>query len=155
MKLELMNGNKAPEERRLLLQPISRLYTLPEFTVDRATSDSTLIRVFYELAIKLTKELPISPKSFAYYRDNYIPSSLRDGIHNEAQLIDYLGWEMEKPARNDGRYRMGFRSIYYILDQNIDQIKVAYICEINKKLAPFYKVYRYPALLIPSCVFGE
>ena len=148
-------ASRAPQERQLLLYPIYRLATIPEFRIDTTTSGSRLVRVFYELAIKLTDELPIKAENFAYYRDNYIPYALRDDITDKAQLIDYLDWEMKKPAPDDSRYRLGFRSIYFILDQNIDQIDVMYISTIHKKLALFYNAYRHPALLIPGCDPGD
>ena len=148
-------ASQASWERQLLLHTVHQLATIPKFNTDTATSDPRLVRNFYELAIRLTDELPIKPENFAYYRDNYVPYSFRDVITNKAQLIDYLDWEMKKPSRNDSRYQMGFRSVYFILNQNIDRIAAAYIIMIHKKLAPFYNIYRYPALLIPGCELGD
>ena len=155
MNFASTKASQTPWESQLLLHTVHQLATIPKFNTDTATSDPRLVRNFYELAIRLTDELPIKPENFAYYRDNYVPYSFRDVITNKSKLIDYLDWEMKKPAPDNGRYQMGFRSIYFILNQNIDRIDVAYISTIHKKLALFYNLYRYPALLIPGCELGD
>ena len=107
-----------------------------------------MVRIFYDVAIKLTEELPIKCH-FRYYADNFSAYDVR----NVGQLIEFFKFNKENVNRDDSRYRMGFRSIWVILDDNLANIDEFYICEINKLLQPFFMLYAHKELLIPGCEF--
>lgn len=140
-----------PLERQAMLWPIEAICLHPQFTIENANEDPTLVKVFYEVGIRLTSELSIPADNFAYYRDNFVPNELRACVQNKDELIDYLGWELLKPRRHDSRYMMGFRSWCFILRENIHLLDALYLSDIHKQLTPFYKVYKHPHYLVWGC----
>lgn len=144
-----------PFERYLLLTPISVLYLHPEFVQQKEDIDKEQIQIFYKVAIQLTQQLTLPQDVFPYYRDNFVAYELRDCITNADELVDYFEWEMKRPRPNDSRYMLGFRSIEFILRENIRQIDGEFICSIHQMLTPFYHHYKYPALLVPGCDFSR
>jgi len=131
-------------DKMLLLRPISRLYELPEFDDDETSKQFT--DSFYDVVIKLTRELTINENEFRYFKINLTT----ENIENKDQLIGWLIRERKCPSRNDSRYLLGFRSIWYILKNNLDKVDGKYISDINSRLRPFFASYRHKTILIPG-----
>jgi hypothetical protein len=128
----------------LLLQPISRLYEIPEFEIGK--NPGILIETFYMVAVKLTKELSLDENGFRYYKMNFT----NEKIDNKPELIEFLLREMEYPSFNNSRYLLGFRSIWFILRNNLETIDGKYIADINYRLSPFFEAYKNKSMLVPG-----
>jgi hypothetical protein len=139
-----INKPEIPIEKILLLIPISRLYEIPEFQSDVTSKKYT--DAFYNVVIKVLKEFEIKDEEFNYIRKNLTSEE----IYNREQLIGWLLREKQNPIPNDSRYRLGFRSVSYILRNNLDKINGLYIAEVNAMLKPFYDTYKYKSLLVPG-----
>lgn len=146
--------NTSQELKTLLLRPVYQLSLMSEnrdFNIEEATMNNELVIAFYELAIKLTKELSLTNERFEYYKKNFGTRS----ANNKIELVNFLQSQKANIIRNDSRYKMGFRSIYTILNDNLDKLDVDYILSINKQLQPFYSIYKRHELLISGCTFIE
>lgn len=146
--------NLSQELKTILLRPVYQLSIMSEnrdFNIEEATTNKELVVTFYNLAIKLTKELSLTDKRFDYYKRNFGAYN----TNNKNELVVHLQFQKANITKNDSRYQMGFRSIYTILDDNFDKIDADYILSINKQLQPFYSVYKRHELLIPGCTFIE
>lgn len=149
IKRSMMNTTQ--ELKTLLLKPVYQLSIMSDnkhFNIEEATMNNELVMAFYELAINLTKELSLTDERFEYYKKNFGTHSAND----EIELVNFLQSQKANIIKNDLRYEMGFRSIYTILNDNINKLDVNYILSINKQLQPFYSVYKRHELLISGCI---
>jgi len=127
-----------------LINKIATVQQVPNFNLDNPTMNPYLIDSFYKTAIKVLQDISIDPKYFGYIKKNFSAYS----VNNISELIGYLKHEMKEPKRNDSRYYMGLRSIYFVLRQNISAINVDYIDSVNNSLTPFYENYSEPRDLL-------
>jgi hypothetical protein len=125
--------NEWGEQKTLFLGNVAGLYAHPRFNVEEPTMNPRLLSTFYDIAIDVTKTLTIREENFSYYKGNYSAHN----VENKTQLLSFLALQKENPQRHDSRYMMGFRSVYFILWQNIDKIDATYMEHLNAKLAPF------------------
>ncbi len=116
-----------------LINIFARLGQFPEYSIVNPNQNKTLIDSFYKTMIKLISELFLDDKYFDYFKTNLT----RISVENKEQLIGCLKKEMENPQRNDSKFLLGFRSIHFILRENIDKINVSYIDSIYDSLNPF------------------
>lgn len=132
--------------KSMLLMPISRFYLIPEFEIENSTMDQSLLNAYFEVVFKLIHDFGIKVENFEYHARNFgFPT-----VDNQDNLLIELNKEQKDPSRNDSRYRLGFRSIWVILNDNIDVINPNYIGEINKILTPFFLHYKHKELFIPG-----
>jgi hypothetical protein len=128
-----------------LLLPISRLYELPQFNIEDSTMNEELLKAYFEVAIKLVTEFDLGDDNlFKYHASNFLAFS----VQNRNELIGYLKREQQNPTENNARYRLGFRSISFIMENNLDKIDTFYISYINSKLQPFFSSFKHTELLI-------
>lgn len=139
-ELIIKNTNELFFSKCLLLQPISRLYLLPNFD----SHEEILKTSYYEVIIKLLNDFDIHDK-FNYHKSNF---RINAPLSNKSELIGYLHKESEKINEDKNPYILGLRSIYVILDDNLDKINAAYISNINYKLQPFFNSYEHKELLV-------
>lgn len=136
-------------EKLNLISPFSIFCALPDFEVDNPTMDKQLTSAFYNAARKLVFDLKYTEDEFNYCKKNYLAYQ----VTNKSELIDFLIEQRDHLELNDSRYYLGFRSIYFTLRQNINNVDYEYISEINKILTPFYMYYRHKELFIPGLEF--
>jgi hypothetical protein len=130
-----------------LLLPIARFYELPHFETENPIMNKELVNSYLDVAIKLVSEFDLGDKNlFKYHARNFMAPN----VQNKDQLLGYLLREREYPIHNEARYRLGFRSIYVLLYDNIDKIDTFFISNINSILEPFFKSYRHKELFIPG-----
>ena len=130
-----------------LLLPIARLYEMPYFEIEESTMNEKLVDAYFNVLIKLLRKFDFgNQRSIKYHAGNLNVSN----AENKDQILGSVLREKKYPTRNDSRYRMGFRSIYILLYDNIDKIDVFYILEINSMLKPFFNAYKNKELLIPG-----
>ena len=131
---------KKPEfdlHKNYLLDNICCLYEIPKFNIDNPTMNKELLTTLYEVSIDLLLKFHKSDKNnIEYIASNY--SIKTNDVHS---LIDFLEKELRSPSRNDGRYRMGFRSVYILISNNLEEIEVNELKDILNKLTPFFKSY--------------
>ena len=72
-------------------------------------------------------------------------------VTNIKELIHFLELQKSNFKRNDSRYRLGFRSLWFIINENLSSITLEDIANFNKKLKPFYKYYAHPNRLVFGC----
>jgi hypothetical protein len=141
------NKNKSFNLYKLhLLSLISKLYEFPHFEIDNPKMNIELVKSFYDVAIKLTIDLDVTPSQFEYYKLNFGAKN----ISGEPELTEYLINQRNNISTNDSRYLLGFRSIYFILRENIEKIDCEYFLQIIKMLKPFFVSYKYKELFIPN-----
>ncbi|GAO31729.1 hypothetical protein [Geofilum rubicundum] len=133
-------------EKLQMISPFSVFCTLPDFEVDNPTTNENLVLPFYDAAMRLICDLSYSPDEFNYCAKNFQAQNVADKL----DLIDFFSLQKNFVAQNDSRYRLGFRSFYFALRQNLDNIDFDYIASINKTLAPFYLNYKHKELFIPG-----
>ena len=138
-------------DKHHLISFYSSFSELPLFEIENATMDKTLVNAFYNVAIKLTKEMKFTDSQFSYFKKNF----LAFGVKSKMDMIEYLTKEREQINRNDGRYLLGFRSVFAALKNNIDKIGLNYLAEINCMLTPFFISYMHKELLIFGLTFIE
>ena len=130
-------------EKYFMLANISRLYSIPEFEMDNPTMDKELINILYDV----TNELLLKYSVDSEHRMQYIASNFNVNTNDRIELISALEEERNNPNRDDSRYRMGFRSVYVLISDNIDKIKKSELKEILEKLKPFFDNYKRKDLL--------
>lgn len=143
-KKEVQKNEKIDFGKNHIISIYSRFCSLPDFQVENPTMNKILVHSFYNVAIKLTKDLDLTDSQFNYYKKNFLAKNVRD----KSDLIEYLINEKLRINKNDSRYYLGFRSIYFILNQNINIINYKYLSEINKMLTPFFISFKHKELLI-------
>ena len=136
------------EEREImksrLIRPLASFYCHPNFEVNQIITNEILLESFYKVAIKLTNDFEMSKSQFDYYKKNF-------GAHyvdNRIELTCYLTNQSLYEQRSDARYYLGFRSVYFILYNNLEKINYNYCLEINKLLKPFFDSYKCKDLLV-------
>lgn len=117
--------------------------SLPHFEILDSTMNQLLVRRFYNVAIKLTKDFEFTDSQFEYFKNNFLAKNTK----NKLDLIEYLITEREQNNRNDSRYYLGFRSVYCVLNNNLETISYEYLVEINRILEPFFSSYKHTELL--------
>lgn len=136
--------NEDPLEwkKRHMLLNINRLYELPNFSVSNATTNSKLVNLFYCVSIDVILTCNIDSNHIGFVSRNY----LLDCDHKSilAYKLNRLRFNME---RNDSRYTLGFRSLSFILHENIENLTVTYIQEKLDQLRPFFSCYSHSELL--------
>jgi hypothetical protein len=131
----------------MFLLPIARFYEMPDFEIEESTMNKKLVDAYFNVLIKLLREFDFgNQRSIKYHAGNLNVSN----AENKDQILGSVLREKKYPTRNDSRYRMGFRSIYTLLYDNIDKIDAFYIMEINSMLKPFFNAYNHKELLIPG-----
>jgi len=131
--------------KSMLLLPISRFYLIPDFEVENATMNDCMLASYFAVVNKILIDFEIE-KDFSYHAENFGFKKAQ----TKKELIMLLKNEQLSPSRNDSRYRLGFRSISSIINDNISTIKPSYIKEINLILEPFFLNYRHKELFIPG-----
>lgn len=135
-----------------LLESMSPLYLFPEFTIENATESPELVIPFYNFAIELTQKYMVNERSLDDYINNFtMENSHPKSVTNIDELIHFLESQKNNIKRNDSRFERGFRSIWFILKENLSNITLEDIANFNKKLNPFYKYYKYPNRLVFGC----
>tara|TARA_Y100000589_G_scaffold330539_1_gene380493 strand:+ start:252 stop:788 length:537 start_codon:yes stop_codon:yes gene_type:complete len=129
-----------------LLSLISKLYETSHFEVDNPTMNIELVKSFYNVAIKLTIDLDVTPSQFEYYKLNFGAKN----ISGKSELTEYLINQRNNISTNGSRYLLGFRSVYFILRENIEKIDCEYFLQIIKMLKPFFVNYKHKELFIPN-----
>lgn len=132
----------------LLLYPIMQLAQSPDyFDIQRLKDDYPKYkRKFFSCVIDMIDELDIDDEN----RLNYIAENILGPIKfsNKRDVTDFLEQELTKENLDMRFLSLGFRSIYFLLDDNINQITVEYIRSINKKLYPFFVLFKNKELLL-------
>lgn len=126
-----------------ILMNFSNFCGLPHFEIANATMDKLLVRSFYDVIIKLTNDFDYTISQFEYFKNNL----LAKGVKTKTELVGYLITEREQINQNDSRFYLGFRSIYSVLNNNIENVSYEYLAEINQMLAPFFVSYKHKELL--------
>ena len=135
-----------------LLESMSPLYLFPEFTIENATESPELIVPFYDLAIELTQKYSVNERSIDHYITNFtMENSHPKSVKNLDELVNFLELQKSNFKRNDSRFTLGFRSIWFIINENLSIITLEDIASFNKKLKPFYKYYAHPNRLVFGC----
>ena len=137
--------------KHYLISKYSSFCSLPHFEIHNSTMDKLLVRSFYNVAIKLTKDFEFTKSQFDYYKKNFLARNVR----NKLELIEFLIVEREKIKRNDSIYYLGFRSIYCVLNNNSEIVSYEYIAEINRMLEPFFSSFKHKELLIFGLSYKE
>lgn len=128
--------------KHYVLFKVGRLYSTPDFTGENPTMDTSLIEPFYDVLIDLINELGIEEKD-----KSYIENTLLIKFDDADDLVRLLRVERNYPNRNDSRYRLGFRIVYFLLDNNIETLNDAYFDEIFFQLIPFFERYEDKELI--------
>ena len=124
---------------------------LPHFEILESTMNKLLVERFYNVAIKLTKDFEFSDSQFEYFKNTFLAKNVK----NKLDLIEYLTTEREQKNRNDSRYYLGFRSVYFVLNNNLENVNYEYLAEINKILEPFFSSYKHTELLTFGLSYKE
>lgn len=126
-------------ERNQVLGNIARLSELPHYTIENATMDKDLMRIYFNLSIRLNKELTVLSEHFDYHKGNYQARC----VENMDELIGYLKRESTVPDRNDSRYLLGFRGVFTLLDWNRNELSNSYLLDVYDELSPFFEVFEH------------
>lgn len=130
-------------EKNYMLTNICRLYEIPEFEIENPTMDKKLINILYDISIELLLKYEVQHD----HRMQYIARNYSVNTSDRITLINALKEERNNPNRHDSRYRMGFRSVYVLISDNIDCIQKEELRQILARLNPFFDNYRHKHLL--------
>ena len=154
-KVNLLKSNKNENEfdsgKHHLISNYSSFCSLPDFEVQNPTMNKLLIRSFYDVVIKLTKDFEFTVSQFDYYKKNFLAINAR----NKLELIEFLIVERENIKPNDSRYYLGFRSIFFVLNNNSEIVNYEYLEGINNMLEPFFSSFKHKELLTFGLSFKE
>ncbi|TCI93596.1 hypothetical protein [Tenacibaculum sp. M341] len=134
-----------------LIAPISRFYEIPDFDVENSTMNPDLVIPFYNVVMKLIIDFDFTDGEFEYFKSNLGLKEAR----NKSELIEGVITKKDNITRNDSRYRLGFRSVYYILNNNLEDISYEYVWELNKILKPFFTSYKHKELFVTGLSLNE
>lgn len=130
-------------EKNYMLANICKLYEIPDFEIENPTMNSTLINIMYDLSIELLLKYTVVPK----HRMEYIAKNYSVYTSDRLTLINELKKMRNNPERHDSRFRMGFRSVFVLISDNIENIDKFELKEILYKLRPFFENYSHRDLL--------
>ncbi len=122
-----------------LISPISCFYENPDFDIEKPTTNPTLVIPFYDVVLKLIIDFDFTDTQFKVFKSNLGLKEAR----NKSELIEGVISKRDNITRSDSRYRLGFRSVYYVLNNNLEDISYEYVWELNKILKPFFTSYCY------------
>ncbi len=122
------------------LRMIEQLYLHPFFTIDKESR--ILIDCFYDVSVDVTRKWSVNAKLQPYFISNFF-----NGLSSREQLVKRFIHEKRMPTRNDSRYMMGFRSLWFVLRENRDKLSADYTAQIISKLEPFFSNFMYKQYL--------
>lgn len=126
-----------------MLTNIRRLYEISDFELKNPTMNKQMINILYDLSIELLLRYDLTPN----HRIRYVASNYSKNTDNTIDLISALSEERNNPQRHDSRYRMGFRSIFVLISDNINKIHKNELQDILNKLKPFFENYSHKHLV--------
>ena len=123
-------------EKRHILSDIAMLHQIPEFDIPNATTDRYLVDIFSAVTIEALIKFKVSKSELEYICGNHSCK-----VSSKTELIRHIENARRNLYRNDSRYRLGFRTLSYLITYNIDKISVEELKTLMNRLRPFFSVY--------------
>lgn len=127
------------EKKETLIQAISQLYLHNHFELNE--NDYANKVSFYTVALQVLNDFDFD-KSKQQHMISYIAGNFGDSsINNKFDLIIHLNKQL--CGTDPVSYRsLGFRSIWWLLDNNKDNLTLDYVSEIVRLLLPFFDGFK-------------
>ncbi|PKQ62909.1 hypothetical protein BZG01_16630 [Labilibaculum manganireducens] len=140
---QLLKKSRKPnryEEKNYMITNICRLYEFPKFEIEDVWKNGELRKVFYEVSIDLLKKFKVKDT----HRLEYISKNFGVRTNNQGELVKELKRKLNDSNDTDFPYKLGFRSIYVLISDNMKKVKEEDLFLILRKLKPFFKSFKYP-----------
>lgn len=134
-----MQSKTLQDKKIEFFQKLSPLFLSKSYSIEKATEHPEMVNFFYDLATYLTKKLPLRDHTVPFFISNFTAKYSSDiTIKTIPELLDYFNTQKQTITRKDIPYSLGFRSIYFILNENFKDIQEEDIEEVNNRLQIFY-----------------
>ena len=122
-------------EVSILLHKLELMHLLPNY-IDITSDPAKFKKLFFDAAIKFVTEL-----KFTEEQARYIASNFDSGLKyiKPEELIEKLR-EIQQNGDTDSTYyiMLGFRSLWFLLNNNKDNVSLIFVDEVTEILHPFF-----------------
>ena len=135
LKIDVQEQMFNNSEVSILLHKLELMYLLPNY-INITSDPAKFKKLFFDAAIKFVTEL-----KFTEEQARYIASNFDSGLKyiKPEELIEKLR-EIQQNGDTDSTYyiMLGFRSLWFLLNNNKDNVSLIFVDEVTEILHPFF-----------------